>query len=186
MTSAGVVKLSDFGVAKILPDVEDCRSTSGTHGYMVRTVRKYCARRTRGLGHQQHRCTYTPFCIPRTWLAVSHYHFITLFLFRRRKCTWAATSTALPPSGSPRASRCTSCSPAGAPSRPRACRPSATAAAGPAVPTPSDTRRTRSAPACRPRGLWRTRCGPSSSSDRAPRGCPQTARTSCAPCSSQM
>ena len=35
VTKAGEVKLSDFGVAKILPDVEDCRSTSGTHGYMV-------------------------------------------------------------------------------------------------------------------------------------------------------
>lgn len=31
----GRVKLSDFGVAKILPDIEACRSTSGTHGYMV-------------------------------------------------------------------------------------------------------------------------------------------------------
>lgn len=37
MNSLGVVKLSDFGVAKILPDIEDCRSTSGTHGYMVCT-----------------------------------------------------------------------------------------------------------------------------------------------------
>lgn len=35
MTNTGVIKLSDFGVAKILVDVEDCRSTSGTHGYMV-------------------------------------------------------------------------------------------------------------------------------------------------------
>lgn len=33
--SNGRVKLSDFGVAKILPDVEYCRSTSGTHGYMA-------------------------------------------------------------------------------------------------------------------------------------------------------
>ena len=31
----GRVKLSDFGVAKILPDIERCCSTSGTHGYMV-------------------------------------------------------------------------------------------------------------------------------------------------------
>ena len=31
----GYLLLSDFGVAKILQDVEDCRSTSGTHGYMV-------------------------------------------------------------------------------------------------------------------------------------------------------
>ena len=31
----GYLLLSDFGVAKILLDVEDCRSTSGTHGYMV-------------------------------------------------------------------------------------------------------------------------------------------------------
>jgi serine/threonine protein kinase len=31
----GYLKLSDFGVAKILPDIEDCRSTSGTHGYMA-------------------------------------------------------------------------------------------------------------------------------------------------------
>ena len=63
MTNIGTVKLSDFGVAKILPDIEDCRysshmfcvlysiliniddafcltfnrSTSGTHGYMVST-----------------------------------------------------------------------------------------------------------------------------------------------------
>jgi serine/threonine protein kinase len=33
----GRVKLSDFGVAKILPDIEQCKSTSGTHGYMVHT-----------------------------------------------------------------------------------------------------------------------------------------------------
>jgi serine/threonine protein kinase len=39
MTDTGVVKLSDFGVAKILTDVEDCRSTSGTHGYMVSCCR---------------------------------------------------------------------------------------------------------------------------------------------------
>jgi serine/threonine protein kinase len=32
----GYLMLSDFGVAKILPDINDCRSTSGTHGYMVR------------------------------------------------------------------------------------------------------------------------------------------------------
>lgn len=38
MTDTGVVKLSDFGVAKILPNVEDCRSTSGTHGYMVSSL----------------------------------------------------------------------------------------------------------------------------------------------------
>ncbi|RYY84853.1 hypothetical protein EON63_08450 [archaeon] len=31
----GKVSLSDFGVAKLLPDIEACRSTSGTHGYMV-------------------------------------------------------------------------------------------------------------------------------------------------------
>lgn len=36
VTNTGVVKLSDFGVAKILTRIEDCRSTSGTHGYMVR------------------------------------------------------------------------------------------------------------------------------------------------------
>ncbi|KAJ1438757.1 kinase-like domain-containing protein, partial [Ochromonadaceae sp. CCMP2298] len=35
MTDTGLVKLSDFGVAKILPDLQDCRSTSGTHGYMA-------------------------------------------------------------------------------------------------------------------------------------------------------
>jgi serine/threonine protein kinase len=34
----GYLLLSDFGVAKILQDVEDCRSTSGTHGYMVTTI----------------------------------------------------------------------------------------------------------------------------------------------------
>lgn len=33
----GYIKLSDFGVAKILPDISaGCHSTSGTHGYMVR------------------------------------------------------------------------------------------------------------------------------------------------------
>lgn len=36
MKEDGYVMLSDFGVAKILPDnIQDCRSTSGTHGYMV-------------------------------------------------------------------------------------------------------------------------------------------------------
>ena len=34
----GYLLLSDFGVAKILQDVEDCRSTSGTHGYMVTAI----------------------------------------------------------------------------------------------------------------------------------------------------
>jgi hypothetical protein len=34
----GYLLLSDFGVAKILQDVEDCRSTSGTHGYMVTKI----------------------------------------------------------------------------------------------------------------------------------------------------
>lgn len=34
----GYLLLSDFGVAKILQDVEDCRSTSGTHGYMVTMI----------------------------------------------------------------------------------------------------------------------------------------------------
>lgn len=38
MTDLGIIKLSDFGVAKILPNIEDCRSTSGTHGYMVRNM----------------------------------------------------------------------------------------------------------------------------------------------------
>eukprot|EP00981_Chlorochromonas_danica_P007897 scaffold1900_cov183-Ochromonas_danica.AAC.3 len=33
--SSGKVSLSDFGVAKILPDIEACKSTSGTHGYMA-------------------------------------------------------------------------------------------------------------------------------------------------------
>ena len=31
----GYVVLSDFGVAKLLDKIEDCRSTSGTHGYMA-------------------------------------------------------------------------------------------------------------------------------------------------------
>ena len=31
----GYIMLTDFGIAKILPNIEDCRSTSGTHGYMV-------------------------------------------------------------------------------------------------------------------------------------------------------
>jgi len=39
VTDTGVVKLSDFGVAKILTRIEDCRSTSGTHGYMVSVMR---------------------------------------------------------------------------------------------------------------------------------------------------
>ena len=34
----GQLCLSDFGVAKILPNVERCTSTSGTHGYMVRSA----------------------------------------------------------------------------------------------------------------------------------------------------
>jgi hypothetical protein len=34
LSASSGVKLSDFGVAKILENVEDCRSTSGTHGYM--------------------------------------------------------------------------------------------------------------------------------------------------------
>lgn len=37
----GHIKLSDFGVAKVLPDIEQCRSTSGTHGYMVRAYIMY-------------------------------------------------------------------------------------------------------------------------------------------------
>jgi serine/threonine protein kinase len=36
LTSNGRVLLSDFGIAKILPDIEHCQATSGTHGYMVR------------------------------------------------------------------------------------------------------------------------------------------------------
>ena len=35
LSENGYLKLTDFGVAKILPNIEDCRSTSGTHGYMV-------------------------------------------------------------------------------------------------------------------------------------------------------
>ena len=35
LTSSGRVMLSDFGIAKILPDIEKCQATSGTHGYMV-------------------------------------------------------------------------------------------------------------------------------------------------------
>lgn len=35
MMESGYVKLTDFGVAKILDDINDCRSTSGTHGYMA-------------------------------------------------------------------------------------------------------------------------------------------------------
>lgn len=53
MTDTGVVKLSDFGVAKILPDVEDCRSTSGTHGYMVRAMQQ-----TRYTGSVPHSITH--------------------------------------------------------------------------------------------------------------------------------
>jgi len=36
MKSNGYIMLTDFGIAKILPDIEDCRGTSGTHGYMVK------------------------------------------------------------------------------------------------------------------------------------------------------
>lgn len=35
LKSDGYLLLSDFGVAKILENIEDCTSTSGTHGYMV-------------------------------------------------------------------------------------------------------------------------------------------------------
>lgn len=35
MAENGYLKLSDFGVAKVLDDIESCRSTSGTHGYMA-------------------------------------------------------------------------------------------------------------------------------------------------------
>lgn len=38
LCSDGKVILSDFGIAKILPDIERCQSTSGTHGYMVSTI----------------------------------------------------------------------------------------------------------------------------------------------------
>lgn len=38
MCSNGFVKLSDFGIAKMLPNIEDCYSTSGTHGYMAPEV----------------------------------------------------------------------------------------------------------------------------------------------------
>ena len=38
LCSNGKVILSDFGIAKILPDIERCQSTSGTHGYMVRMI----------------------------------------------------------------------------------------------------------------------------------------------------
>jgi serine/threonine protein kinase len=40
LTSNGRVLLSDFGIAKILPDIEHCQATSGTHGYMVRGISK--------------------------------------------------------------------------------------------------------------------------------------------------
>ena len=32
LDSTGYIKLTDFGVSKLLPDIENCRSTSGTHG----------------------------------------------------------------------------------------------------------------------------------------------------------
>eukprot|EP01041_Mallomonas_annulata_P005709 gene5709-11520_t len=35
MKETGYLMLSDFGISKILPDIEDCRGTSGTHGYMA-------------------------------------------------------------------------------------------------------------------------------------------------------
>ena len=41
MSGNGYLKLTDFGVAKLLDDIEDCTSTSGTHGYMVRKY--FCA-----------------------------------------------------------------------------------------------------------------------------------------------
>lgn len=36
MTSKGYLKLTDFGISKILENIDCCTSTSGTHGYMVR------------------------------------------------------------------------------------------------------------------------------------------------------
>lgn len=35
MMDNGYIKLTDFGVAKHLENVEECHSTSGTHGYMA-------------------------------------------------------------------------------------------------------------------------------------------------------
>lgn len=40
LETSGYVKLTDFGVSKILPDIENCRSTSGTHGYMAPEIYK--------------------------------------------------------------------------------------------------------------------------------------------------
>ena len=34
LDGTGYIKLTDFGVSKHLSDIEDCRSTSGTHGYL--------------------------------------------------------------------------------------------------------------------------------------------------------
>ena len=31
----GYVKITDFGVSKVMGNHDDCHSTSGTHGYMV-------------------------------------------------------------------------------------------------------------------------------------------------------
>lgn len=84
MVDDGYVKLSDFGVAKILPNIEDCRSTSGTHGYMVSVF---------------------PFEVFND-IHTSRY----LCLYRHQNCTLEIISTALQQTGSPLELRCMSLS----------------------------------------------------------------------------
>ena len=36
ISANGYIKLTDFGVAKAVVDMNECYATSGTHGYMVR------------------------------------------------------------------------------------------------------------------------------------------------------
>lgn len=35
LTQSGYIKLTDFGISKLLQNINDCRSSSGTHGYMA-------------------------------------------------------------------------------------------------------------------------------------------------------
>ncbi len=40
-THTGYIKLTDFGVSKLLSDINNCHSSSGTHGYMVKYYTTY-------------------------------------------------------------------------------------------------------------------------------------------------
>ena len=50
LSSNGYIKLSDFGISKILPNIEDCKSTSGTHGYMAPEI--YCSPHRHGIASE--------------------------------------------------------------------------------------------------------------------------------------